>query len=73
MSKYTLLKNKLTGERSIYNSETKEKIKESENPVLYSELRRKALNNIKAQGRNDALRSLGLTRVIGAQGGVYWE
>jgi len=71
--KYTLLKNKLSGERSIYNNETREKIRESENPILYFELRKKALNNLRAKENNDVMRSLGLTRCIGAQGGVYWE
>ena len=71
--KYTLLKNKLTGVRSIYNSETKEKIKESENPALYLELRKKALNNLKIAEKNQCMRDLGLTHVKGACGGVYWE
>jgi hypothetical protein len=70
--KYTLLKNKITGARAIYVA-GQGKITEAENPEEYTKLRKLALNNIKISSRNDALRSLGLKRVTGALGGVYWE
>lgn len=73
MSKYTLLKNKATNERSIRNNKTGEVIAERDQPEIYADLRKKALSNLQSASRNDAYRSCGLTRVVGARGGVYWE
>jgi hypothetical protein len=72
--KYSLLKNKETGIRSIRINKTGEKISENDNPVEYSRLRKLALNNLNKANFNDAMKSVGLTRVIGAVSGkVYWE
>ncbi len=72
--KLTLLKNRITGERRIYNSITKEYTSENDNPVLYAELRKKAINNHRIASRNQCLKDLGLNRVYGAVSGkVYWE
>lgn len=73
MPKYHLLKNKITGIRSIYNKETKEKILESENPSLYRELRKKALRNLKRQDLHETYTSLGLTKVKSSLGNVFYE
>ena len=74
MAKYTLLKNKVTGERTVRNNKTGQVVKETENPVEYLALRKKALNNLKQAQRNEAMESLGLTKVYGAMTGkVYWE
>lgn len=72
--KYSLLKNKISGERSIrINDGSGTMIKESENPIEYARLRKLALVNINRGQRDDAMRSIGLVRVKGALGGVYWE
>ena len=62
MAKYIALKNKITGERSMYNSITKEKIYEKDNITLFNELRKKWLNNMRQSQKNDAMRSLGLKK-----------
>lgn len=72
--KYSLLKNKSTGIRSIRINKTGEKISENDNPVEYSRLRKLALNNLNKANFNDAMKGIGLTRVIGpVSGKVYWE
>ena len=71
--KYTLLKNKVTGERSIRINGEGTIIKELENPVEYARLRKMALTNLHRANRDDAMRSIGLVKVRGALGGVYWE
>lgn len=71
--KYILLKNKVTGERSIYNTKTKERVQEKDDPVLYASLRKKTLNNLHRQQKDQCLRDVGLTKVKGNCGGVYWE
>jgi len=58
MAKYTLLINKNTGIRSIYNSETKTKISESLDPILYNTLRKKALINLHKRQENEILSDL---------------
>jgi hypothetical protein len=73
MAKYRLLKSRLTGQRAILNILTKELTKEAENPSLYRELRAKAILNNKQRAKTEALQSLGLTRVKGQNGGIYWE
>ena len=70
--KYTLLKNKVTGERSIHVSGG-ERVHEKDNPQEYAKLRKLAVNNYKRADRDDAMRSLGLVKVTGALGGKYWE
>jgi anionic cell wall polymer biosynthesis LytR-Cps2A-Psr (LCP) family protein len=70
--KYTLLKNKVTGERSVYVV-GQGKIKESEYPLEYARLRKLALSNLHRVNRDQAMRDCGLVRVRGALGGVYWE
>jgi hypothetical protein len=73
MAKYKLLKNKVTGERSICVNATGQVITEKDNPVEYADLRKKAINNMKQAIKHDALTSLGLTRVRGNLGGTYYE
>jgi uncharacterized Zn finger protein (UPF0148 family) len=45
--------------------------RELENQVAYARKRRQAAANRRA--KEDALKSLGLVKVRGAMGGVYWE
>lgn len=72
--KYSLLKNKATGIRSIRINKTGEKIAENDNPIEYARLRKLALKNLDKASINDAMKSLGLTKVIGpVSGKVYWE
>jgi len=71
--KYTLLKNKVTGERSIRISGTDERVLESVNPVEYARLRKLAVGNIRRAQKDEVMRSLGLVKVKGGLGGVYWE
>ena len=71
--KYTLLKNKTTGARSILIGGQTERVVEKDNPVEYARLRKLALNNYRRVDRDDAMRSLGLVKVTGALGGKYWE
>ena len=71
--KYTLLKNKITGERSIRVTGG-EKIVEKDNPTEYARLRKLALKNRDRADRDDVMRSMGLTKVYGAVSGqTYWE
>lgn len=72
MAKYTLLKNKVTGERSVRITGGMV-IFEKDNQEEYLRLRKLALRNHKASERNQAMRDCGLTRVRGANGGIYWE
>lgn len=72
--KYTLLKNKETGARSVRINKTGERIFESENPTEYAKLRRKALTNMKRAAFDEDMRMCGLTKVRGAVSGhIYWE
>lgn len=71
--KYSLVTNKTTGEKGVRINKTMEVVKESVNPELYKNLRTRALNNLKQRAFNGAMSSVGLTRVRGALGGVYWE
>ena len=72
--KYTLLKNKVTGIRSIRINATGEKIIESENPIEYKRLRKLAVNNFKRADYDETMRSIGLTKVRGVvTGQIYWE
>ena len=71
--KYTLLKNKQTGERSILIAGQAERVFEKDNQIEYARLRKLAVNNHKRTDRDDAMRSLGLVKVTGALGGKYLE
>ena len=72
--KYTLLKNKATGERSVRNNKTGEIVKESENQEQYSKLRKMALRNSGVSARDEAMRALGLSIVRGSvSGSKYYE
>lgn len=73
MAKYTLLKNKITGVKSVYNSETKEKVTEADNPSLYMSLRKKALANLRIAERNQCMKDLGLVSYRNQSGTVCWE
>lgn len=74
MAKYTLLKNKNTGERSVRINKTGEVILESAEPTRYADLRKKAQTNSNRAQRDDLLDSLGLKKVRGAVSGkTYWE
>ena len=64
MAKYTLLKNK-DGGRAIRINKTGAIIEESENPEEYMRLRKRAQTNQRNADRDDAMRSLGLTKVRG--------
>lgn len=70
--KYRLLKSKIDGSRSVLCDDGL-RVRESENPALYADLRRKAIANNNRRARHDVLVSCGLTRVRGAMGGVYYE
>lgn len=74
MSKYTLLRNKETGARRIRNNQTGAYVAEADQPEEYARLRKRALANLRSAGRDDAMRSLGLTKVRGpVSGKIYWE
>ena len=59
--KYTLLKNKVTGERSIHVS-GEGRVRESEDPARYNMLRKRAKANNARMDRNEAYRSYGLVK-----------
>ena len=71
--KYAMLKNRVTGERRIYNSETKVYTSENDNPVEYARLRKLAITNRNKAERDQVYRDCGLVRVTGSLGGKYWE
>jgi len=74
MPKYTLLKNKETGERRVRINKTGEYISELTDPDKYNDLRKKALRNLGASQHDENMRSLGLAKVKGAVSGkTYWE
>jgi len=58
MARYTLLKNRLSGERSVYDSIAHEKICERVDAARYSDLRKKALSNMKKRAENEILRDI---------------
>ena len=61
--KYTLLKNKLTGERSILVSGPKGgRYSELTDPIVYAELRRKAIANRNRADRDQVMRDTGLVK-----------
>lgn len=71
--KYTLLKNKVTGVRSVRINTTGELVLESEDPNRYADLRKKAETNRRSAAKHDAYTSCGLERVRSASGKVYYE
>ena len=72
--KYTLLKNKATGARSIRNNSTGHIIFENENSQEYMTLRKRAIANRNRIDKDDMMRSCGLIKVKGAVlGKTYWE
>lgn len=71
--KYKLLKNKVTGERIILNTVTREKISEIDNPEKYKKTRKLAINNLYRKERNDVYKDLGLIRVKSDFGKIYYE
>jgi hypothetical protein len=71
--KYIMLKNKITGARSIRNNKDGSMVVESENPAEYARLRRLALKNQKQAELNCAMSELGLNKVRSVSGKVYWE
>jgi hypothetical protein len=58
MARYTMLKNKLSGERSIWDSINKEKICERVDAQRYLELRKKAIVNYRKRLFNQTLQDL---------------
>jgi len=62
MAKYTLLKNKETGLRSVRVNPTGEVVQETIDSNRYADLRKKALNNSKQASYNDVMRSVGWTK-----------
>ena len=70
--KYTLLKNKVTGERSI-RIVGGEVIRESEDPKRYADLRRKAVTNRNRISRNELMRDCGLVSYRTDSGSIAWE
>ena len=72
--KYTLLKNKETGARSIRNNKNGEVVVKLENPDKYLDLRKKALKNLQIAARDQSYSDCGFTKVRGSVSGkVYWE
>ena len=71
--KYRLYQNKVTGARSALIVATGEMVKESDDPASYADIRKKRLASVRNAGRAEAYRSCGMVRVVGEQGGVYWE
>ena len=65
--KYTLLKNKATGARSILVAGSSEcdgfqVVRESEEPLLYADLRKRAIANRNRAERDQVMRDLGLVK-----------
>ena len=72
--KYTLLKNKTTGIRSIRNNQTNAVVSEQDDPALYAKLRKLAVVSARRREERDIMESFGLTKCIGpVSGKVYWE
>jgi len=69
--KYTLLKNRITGERSVRIAGGVV-IREDINPAEYARLRKLALANYNRAGRNEAYLSVGLVRCR-VNGRTVWE
>ena len=69
--KYTHVRNKITGKLGVRDSETKTIIYEGE--AEYISLLKKYKSNLARTEKDNAMRSLGLTKVKGSLGGTYWE
>ncbi len=50
-----------------------ESIEHPDYELLRKELRKRELRNVNRKARNEAMKSLGLAKVRGNQGGTYWE
>ncbi len=59
--KYTLLKNRVTGERSVVLTDGT-RITEATEPARYAELRKRAIRNRHAMARNDVYRFVGVVK-----------
>lgn len=74
MAKYTLLKNKETGLRSVRVNATAQVVTEQDNPTEYLALRKKALASLARKQKDSIMESMGMTKVYGAVSGkVYYE
>ena len=79
MAKYALMVNRkrfendVISERYVLVNATGEKIFENEKPSEYTVLRKKALTNLRQGQKESIMRDMGLKKVRGALGGVYWE
>ena len=71
--KYILLKNKITGAKSIYNRQTQEKIQELDQTDLYNKLRKQILNNLYRKQKDQCARDLGLVKVKSSLGNTFYE
>lgn len=72
--KYRLYTEKKTGRRLVLNSTDGTRIYEDENPTEYKKLRARAIKNLTASNKDQAMRDLGLTKVRGSVSGrTYWE
>ena len=60
--KYTLLRNKVTGERKVRINATGELVSELADKARYNMLRKRAKRNAYVSSREDALRSCGLVK-----------
>ena len=71
--KYTLLKNRITGQRLVKNNETGLKVYEAENPIEYSRLRKLAISNRNKAEKYQCMKDLGLVSYKNASGTTCWE
>ena len=60
--KYTMLKNKATGERKVRINETGELVSELEDKARYMMLRKRALLNKTVRDRDQVMRDCGLVK-----------
>ena len=61
-TKYSLMINKMTGARSIRINETREMVRESEDPGRYAILRKRAKANTQRAVRDDVYRGMGMVK-----------
>lgn len=74
MKKWTLLRNKATGERKARNNETGEKVCESTHPAEYLKIRASVLKALSRKEHDELMKSFGLVKCKGAVSGkTYWE
>ena len=71
---WTLKKSKETGERWATNNATGETVTEKDNKEQYTAIRKSVITSVNRKARDEAMTSLGLTKVKGAVSGkTYWE